>query len=41
VQHRLDEAKEAEKDCYKSVACPACTELHFIHNTTGKLLGQK
>ena len=41
VQHLLADAPENKKDCYSSVVCPACTRLHFIHNSTGKLLGEK
>jgi len=26
---------------YKSIPCPACTRLHFMNPSTGKLLGQK
>jgi hypothetical protein len=26
---------------YVSIACPACTQLHFINKQTGKLLGEK
>jgi hypothetical protein len=24
---------------YKSIRCPACTKLHFVNFSTGKLLG--
>jgi hypothetical protein len=41
VQHWLADVPEDKKDCYSSVACPACAKLHFIHNSTGKLLGAK
>lgn len=41
VQHRLEDVQESEKARYSSVACPACTRIHFIHNATGKLLGEK
>ena len=41
VQHLLADAPENKKDCYSSVVCPACARLHFIHNSTGKLLGEK
>jgi hypothetical protein len=26
-------------DSYESVACPACTRIHLINKTTGKMLG--
>lgn len=26
---------------YKSIHCPACTRLHFMNPSTGKLLGEK
>ena len=26
---------------YKSIPCPACTRLHFMNPSTGKLLGEK
>lgn len=42
VQHWLDKATESrEGDTYKSVTCPACTQAHFIHRETGKLLGEE
>lgn len=41
VQHLLADVPEDKKDCYQTVQCPACTRLHFIHNSTGKPLGQK
>ena len=42
VQHRLDEVTtERSADAYKSVDCPACTLVHFIHRETGKLLGEE
>jgi phage FluMu protein Com len=42
VQHRLDEVTaERSADAYKSVDCPACTLMHFIHRETGKLLGEE
>ncbi|WP_439399234.1 hypothetical protein ACRQ5Q_17780 [Bradyrhizobium sp. PMVTL-01] len=28
-------------DRYVSIACPACTRVHFINRKTGKLLGEK
>jgi hypothetical protein len=26
---------------FEAVNCPACTQLHFINRSTGKLLGDK
>jgi hypothetical protein len=41
VQHWLDEAAgEKAGSAYKSVDCPACTLVHFVHWKTGKLLGE-
>ena len=42
VQHWLaDDVPEDAKDRYSAVVCPACTKMHFIHNSTSKLLGEK
>jgi hypothetical protein len=41
VQHWLSDAPEDKTDSYSSIVCPACTKLHFIHNRTGKTLGEK
>lgn len=41
VQHWLADVPEDAKDHHSSVVCPACAKLHFIHNSTGKLLGGK
>jgi hypothetical protein len=35
VQHWLPDVPEDEKDNH------TCTKRHFIHNTTGRLLGEK
>jgi len=42
VQHSLDERLRAEQpeSVYEAVVCKACTGLHFINRTNGKLLGQ-
>jgi hypothetical protein len=40
VQHWLSDAPEDKTDSYSSIVCPACTKLHFIHNRTGKTLGE-
>jgi phage FluMu protein Com len=29
----------ARPQAFEAVTCPACTQLHFINRTTGKLLG--
>jgi hypothetical protein len=34
-----DEQPEAEQ-VYKAVLCSACTRLHFIHKSSGRLLGE-
>ena len=26
-------------DSYESVTCPACTRIHLVNKTTGKMLG--
>ena len=46
VQHWLpatspEDEDEANPNSYVSVACLACTGLHFIHKETGKLLGEE
>jgi len=43
VQYRL--ATEPESDhqhvSYETVVCKACSRLHFINRSSGKLLGQR
>jgi hypothetical protein len=39
VQHWLVDAPE-RSDSHTSVVCPACARMHFIHNSTGRLLGK-
>jgi hypothetical protein len=41
VQHWLaDEAAPNDPNCtYETVVCKACSRLHFINRSTGKLLG--
>jgi hypothetical protein len=34
-----DMAPTDHTDSYESVACPACTRIHLINKTTGKMLG--
>jgi len=41
VQHWLADVPEEAKDSHSPVACPACTRTHFIHNSTGRLLGDR
>ena len=36
-----DEPPTDRADSYESVACPACTRLHLVNKTTGKILGDK
>ncbi len=42
VQHSLDEKLTTgqPESIYEAVVCKACTGLHFINRTNGKLLGQ-
>jgi hypothetical protein len=40
VQHWLADGPDDARDNHSPVVCQACTKLHFIHNATGKLLGQ-
>jgi hypothetical protein len=40
VQAWVAEAANAEKARgFEIVTCPACTQLHFINRSTGRLLG--
>jgi predicted RNA-binding Zn-ribbon protein involved in translation (DUF1610 family) len=42
VQHWLDTPPpdDERKTAYISVACPACTNVHFINTASGRLLGE-
>lgn len=41
VQHWLaDEPDDLIGTIYKPVVCQACTKLHFVNISTGKLLGE-
>jgi hypothetical protein len=40
VQHWLPAAPENAASTHEPVVCQACTKLHFIHSSTGKLLGE-
>jgi hypothetical protein len=42
VQHWLaDEVVSDTRSTYEPVVCQACTRLHFVNKTSGKLLGEK
>jgi hypothetical protein len=42
VQHWLPATDDDEpKGTHKSIVCPACSKLHFLNSSTGKLLGQE
>ncbi len=34
-----DRAPTDHADSYESVACPACTGIHLVNKTTGRMLG--
>jgi hypothetical protein len=36
-----DEAPTDRADSYEAVTCPACTRLHLVNKTTGKMLSDK
>jgi hypothetical protein len=40
VQHWLVDAPDGAKEIYAPVLCQACSKLHFINNSTGRLLGE-
>jgi hypothetical protein len=42
VQHWIAEGtlQNDPRSTYETVVCKACTRLHFINRTTGKLLGE-
>jgi hypothetical protein len=42
VQHWLDEVPPGDAHCsYESVVCKACSRLHFVDRSSGKLLGEQ
>ncbi|MBV8699431.1 MAG: hypothetical protein JO052_16465 [Bradyrhizobium sp.] len=42
VQHWLAEPDPGDpRLVYESVVCKACTRIHFINSSTGKLLGDE
>jgi len=40
VQHWLEDEWPSYEDAYEPFECPACTRLHFVHRTSGNLLGE-
>jgi hypothetical protein len=42
VQWETDQVKPDDERAvpYQGITCPACTRLHFINRSTGKLLGE-
>jgi hypothetical protein len=40
VQHLLVDSPDDAEGSYMSVVCQACTKLHFINKSSGKLLGE-
>jgi len=41
VQHWLTAATPDDPaDAHSPVVCPACTKLHFVSRSTGRLLGE-
>jgi hypothetical protein len=42
VQHWLDDAEPRDpSSAYETVVCKACSRLHFINRSSGRLLGQQ
>jgi hypothetical protein len=42
VQHWLDEEEPDDpSSAYETVVCKACSRLHFINRSSGRLLGQQ
>jgi len=40
VQHWLDDAEPQDpSSAYETVVCKACSRLHFINRSSGRLLG--
>jgi hypothetical protein len=37
--HIPDAAPTVHPDIYESVTCPACTRMHLVNRTTGRILG--
>jgi hypothetical protein len=40
VQHWLATVPDDPEGTHRPVVCPACTKLHFINSSTGKLLSE-
>jgi hypothetical protein len=40
VQHWLPGAPDGAKETYATVLCQACTKLHLINSSTGRLRGE-
>jgi hypothetical protein len=36
-----EEIRDDAPDCYESVSCTACGQLHFVKRATGKVLGDR
>jgi hypothetical protein len=36
-----DETPAVHADSYEAVTCPACTRIHFVNKTTGKMLSDR
>jgi hypothetical protein len=42
VQVWLPDAGPADRgDSYEAIVCPACTRLHLVNKTTGKMLSER
>jgi hypothetical protein len=42
VQHWLDESESDDRErSYEAVVCQACSRLHFVNRSSGKLLGEQ
>jgi hypothetical protein len=39
VQVDVADAAPTYPDSYESVTCPACTRIHLVNKTTGRILG--
>ncbi|MCK1514663.1 hypothetical protein IVB22_19280 [Bradyrhizobium sp. 190] len=41
VQHLLTGLEQIGPDTHLPVVCPACSSVHFVNASTGKLLGDR
>jgi hypothetical protein len=41
VQHLLPDTPADARDSFTAVVCLSCAGMHYVNNTTGKLLGEK